>query len=288
MSRRVHLEDVLGPFIKREGQEEKFVCLNCNCKCLHVNKEKGLFHCLSCGISGRLIDDELADIRIEKPNPKKILRGKDFSYWLDVTGMNTSWRFVGRKNFSLERCTKESLKLCGGDYFLKGICVPLVLDEELCGVHCYTPEYPYSRKYFTQGERGFAKISTNQYDLFHIFLFEGLFDFLNFDNFLRTTKILPIGYTLLMSCGSFLSQEQIYYLSNISQSDSTIYICFDNDKITPVTKAYQQIRTLIGCNTKILIPPRQKNCKDWDELLTQVPLGIDVATQIVKSALVIE
>ena len=228
-----------GELHAEHDTEEQFFCQGCSKPKLYRNKTTGRFICFVCGYAGTDTMDGGPVYLRSRPTEETrrwVLRKNPPDYALLATrGLN-----------------REQVDYLG---FL-GRGIPLYLGSQPCGIQYYDPTG--SPKYWTQGDRGVAWAGLDQPSPKSIYLFEGMFDWAsvaaNHQGHRRTFAFLA---------GNQINPSQANELFVNSTTDTTIHICFDNDKPAAAARA----ALLLGSIRKVRFkfPPTQY--KDWDEAI---------------------
>lgn len=275
-----NLSDVLGEYVGKSGNEERYYCLLCGSKALLLNHDKGVWFCHCCGdVGGRF------DRTVVRSNYRDVTTTVDLRLVGDILtyrDVYTAAKELGCVGASV--LPSKQIRGIPSEWLTKHMdCVQSAYSDlviplrqkagAICGLQLYKPDSPF--RYRTLGHRGVGSYTANllEQPVDGIFLFEGMFDWLQMSHFLEHTKGLALKTCyLLYTAGDFISLDQLRIMGrHIYDICIPIFVCFDNDLISPPLKLMHKLKLLYDNNVHLLLPPKLEGVKDWDEFIRLYP-----------------
>lgn len=241
-------------------QEVVYKCPTCEKNKLYVNTQTNCWFCFVCGEGGRVKGDYEQSSCADLPSEEQPPFNKPLEHDLYQIASFLLPRVVPSPAHTGERPAKwiaEEVRRAG---ILKGGAIPLSNKlGRTIGEHRYDHSSPTLR-YITKGQRGVWTINANSEYLRDHFIFEGLWDCINFRRLLGERPDASCHFL----AGNQITIEQASILRSRIGFVSTAYLCFDNDKVAPFIKAQAMLKS-VGIDTHFF--PTPEGYKDWDEAI---------------------
>jgi hypothetical protein len=262
--------DVAGKLLHDDREEHQYECLSCGKPKLWINRDTGLWHCWSCGISGKFSGASTCTARINcfLPDfkPTRNWQGILDLLQADVGQQRTALTLLQNRVpvAHAERARILYSLVSWDDQQQPGIGIPMYLGDTPSGFQHWVPHGQL--RYRTEGERGLA--GGKLYSKILV-LCEGLFDWLNLDAWVVShgwfSRVVP-----LCTFGNTLTIEQVAEILERTHEDGSILIAFDNDKPGMACSVRQRLTSYRP--TSLMLPPwKTEKCKDWDDALREFP-----------------
>jgi hypothetical protein len=263
---RIHWSDIAGP--ERGGPtatgERQHLCLSCGKFNLWKNDQSGLWHCWSCGVSGRLLASSTLGCT---PHFNCNLSDRDNDTeiaWITQTYLNSPRCIIDSTyedimNARLLNYPKPLQELFGIRSWHGSAMLPMYLDYDPCGVHFYDPSSGV--RYRSEGTRGLAPAFHHRTRV--NLLCEGLFDALQAALVLHKKDLDNVAQ-VWFTAGNSLTDFQVAEILARTREEDVVLLAFDNDKPGAAQKALA--RLFPYRQTHLCLPQRGWG-KDWDDAL---------------------